>query len=108
MVQITLQPAEFCEVEFPCNDTLQSIGARAIGGKCVLALQTSRDGLTWHSPIVHARLHSEMRQVPLVLPEGTRKLRAVIENASDAVAHVEIEDPKDSLQPETQEEVASS
>lgn len=71
---------------------------RAIGGKCILAVQASSDGLTWSSPIANVRLGSEPTTVKLRLPERTRKIRALIENTSHKSAYVEIEDPSEAVE----------
>lgn len=94
MVSITLNPAEFAEVELPCDDTLSALTARAVGasGKCRLDVQASRDGLTWASPIAYAWLTSKTSPIRLNLPERTRKIRALIHNTAAEAAHVEIDE----------------
>jgi|SRR5580698_8862700 hypothetical protein len=96
MVQLTLKSREHCGFEFPCDDTVESLSVRAIGGKCIVAIQSSRDGLTWSSPVAHARLGSEPTTVRFTVPSGTLKLRALVENTSHRPAHVEIDDPSES------------
>jgi hypothetical protein len=96
VVQVTLRSREFFDVEIPCDEALASLAVRAIGGKCVLAVQSTRDGLTWSSPVAHARLGSEPTVIKFSLPEGTRKIRALVENTSRLPAHVELEDPSES------------
>src|ERR1700727_557443 len=95
VVQVTLRSREFFDVEIPCDEALTSLAVRAIGGKCVLAVQSTRDGLTWASPVAHARLGSGPIVVKFSLPEGTRKIRALVENTSDKPAYVEIDDPSE-------------
>ena len=93
MVQVTLQPAEVCEVELlPVSDLAESLTARAFGGKCAVHIQASQDGLTWGSPVASARLSSETTLLKLKLPVGTRKIRAVLENHVGKATRVEIDD----------------
>lgn len=98
MIQVTLKSHEFCAVELPCDHTLASLPVRAIGGKCILAIQSSGDGLTWSSPIAHARLGSKPMIIKFSLPESARKIRAIIENASSKPAYLEIEDASDTVE----------
>lgn len=92
MVQVTLQSRELCEVELPCDDRLSSLTLRAIGGKCTLDIQATLDGMTWSSPVAHARLGSDLLRVALRLPAGTRKIRALIHNNASKASYVEIDD----------------
>lgn len=98
MVQLTLRSAEHCEVEFPCDEALTELTVRAFGGRCVIDIQASRDGLTWASPVVSARLtDARPKRLKLRLPKGTRRLRVFVQNAQGRPTHVEIEDPSDAL-----------
>lgn len=92
MVQVALRPAEFCDVELPCNDLVEVLVARAFGGKCSLHVQASQDGQTWQSPVASARLSAESTTLRLRLPAGTRRIRAVLENGLTKATHVEIDD----------------
>jgi hypothetical protein len=96
MVRVPLRSRESRDVELPCDEALTSLSVRAIGGKCILAVQTSRDGLTWGTPVAHARLDSEPTIVRFTVPEGTRQIRVLVENTSHKSAFVELEDPSES------------
>jgi hypothetical protein len=92
MVSVGLAPAEFAEVEFPCADSAESITLRVIGTVAV-DVQASRDGMTWGTPVAQARLKTEKKTLRLDLPRGTRKIRALLHNATNKSAAVEISDP---------------
>lgn len=94
MVQVTLKSREHCAFEFPCDEKVDSLSLRAIGGNCIVAVQSSSDCLSWRSPVAHARLSSESATIKFRLPEGTRKLRVLVENSSTKPAFVEVEDPR--------------
>jgi hypothetical protein len=92
VVQVTLQSREVCEVEFPCDDSAASLTISA-SGKLIADVQASQDGMTWPSPCASARLDSEERTIPLMLPQGTRKLRVLLQNSTHGPVSVEISDP---------------
>jgi len=99
MVSITLNPAEFAEVELPCDATIKSLTLRVKtltprpNGTVIADVQTSNDGLTWSSPVAQARLKTEERVLPLNLKEGVRKLRVLLHNTSEKPVSVQIGDP---------------
>jgi hypothetical protein len=96
MVQLTLKSREHCGFEFPCDDRVESLSVRAIGGRCILAVQTSRDGLTWSGPVANARLGSERTTVRFTVPAGRGGFARLLKTGRPNPAHVELEDPSES------------
>lgn len=96
VVQILLQSAEHCEIELPCDDTLGKLTVRAVGGNCAVDIQASRDGMTWGTPVGSARLHdAQPKTIQFSLPEGTRKIRVLVQNGQGRATNVELEDPSE-------------
>ena len=91
MILISLRPAEFAAVELPCDDTVTSLTLSA-RGKLVADVQASPCGLTWASPCASARLDTEERTLLFTLPQGTRKIRVLLQCSTSRSANVQIQD----------------
>lgn len=82
MIQVSLKSQEFASAELVADSSVKCLLLESQGdGRITLDVQTSRDGVTWGSPVASARLTGAAQEkLDLDLPEGVRKIRALLHN----------------------------
>jgi hypothetical protein len=81
-LQISLKSQEFTSAELVADSSVKSLLVESTGGgRITLDVQASRDGMTWGTPVASARLvDAAERNLDLDLPEGVRRIRALLHN----------------------------